>query len=123
RRMGQAVGTGSVGGWVGDAWAAAALGAPGAAAALVPGVLAGPAFGLRSGHVTGSLAGLLAGLATSVSGQRARGATSSESVKPSASRSTPAQAIIAPLSVHSSAGGTTRTVPASNAMPFMTLRI
>ena len=40
--------------------------------------------------------------AISSSGQRARGATSSGSVRPSASRSAPAQAIMAPLSVHSS---------------------
>ncbi len=44
------------------------------------------------------------------SGQRARGATSSVSVMPRASRSAPAHAIIAPLSVQSSGGGATSTV-------------
>src|SRR5690348_13220741 len=45
--------------------------------------------------------------ATSSSGQRAFGATSNLSVRPSASRSAPAQAIIAPLSVHNCSGGRT----------------
>ena len=47
------------------------------------------------------------------SAQRARGATSSVSVSPRARRSAPAQAIIAPLSVQSSGGGATSTVPCS----------
>ena len=63
------------------------------------------------------------GPVTSASGQRACGAASSVSVRPSASRSAPAQAIMAPLSVHSSGGGTTSTVPASNAIWCSTLRI
>ena len=57
------------------------------------------------------------------SGQRACGAVSSVSVSPSARRSAPAHAIMAPLSVHSSAGGTTSAVPVSNAMRCSTLRI
>ena len=44
-------------------------------------------------------------------------------VSPSASRSAPAQAIIAPLSVQSSAGGTTSLMPPSNATRCSTLRI
>ena len=65
-------------------------------------------------------AGVLAqclGRATSSSGQRARGATSSGSVRPSASRSAPAQAIMAPLSVQSSGGGATSSMPASMREP------
>ncbi len=45
------------------------------------------------------------------------------SVSPSASRSAPAQAIIAPLSVHSSGGGTTSTVPNSKASRCRIFRI
>ena len=41
----------------------------------------------------------------SVNGQRACGGASSVSMRPSASRSAPAQAIMAPLSVHSSGSG------------------
>ena len=53
------------------------------------------------------------GLTTWSSGQRARGAVSSVSISPCASRSAPAHAIIAPLSVHNSAGGSTSSVPIS----------
>src|SRR5262249_21786524 len=60
---------------------------------------------------------------TSPSGQRACGGLARVSVRPSASRSAPAQAIIAPLSVHRSAGGTTSVVPASNAIPFSAWRM
>ena len=42
--------------------------------------------------------------------QRARGAASMVSIMSSASRSAPAQAIIAPLSVHSAGGGTISVV-------------
>ena len=63
------------------------------------------------------------GLVTSSSGQRARGAVSSGSTRPSASRSAPAQAIIAPLSVQSAGGGATSTVPDSNPTRCSTLRI
>src|SRR5262249_620289 len=64
-----------------------------------------------------------AGPVTSCSDQRACGGASSASVSPSASRSAPAQAIIAPLSVHKAAGGSTSTVPVSNATWCRTLRI
>src|SRR5262249_56441581 len=70
---------------------------------------------------TASAAGAALGAVTSTSGQRACGGVSSVSVRPSARRSAPAQAIIAPLSVPSSGGGTTRAVPTSNAMRFSTL--
>src|SRR5215207_6660636 len=56
--------------------------------------------------VTGSA---FAGLVTSASGQRACGSAASVSVSPSARRSAPAQAIMAPLSVHSSGGGAAGT--------------
>src|ERR1700721_2197081 len=46
------------------------------------------------------------------SGQRGRPGASSPSIIPSRSRSTPAQAIIAPLSVQSLGGGATRGGPA-----------
>ena len=51
-------------------------------------------------------------VALASSSQRARGAVSMVSTSPSASRSAPAQAIIAPLSVHSAGGGTISVVPA-----------
>src|SRR5262249_13777903 len=63
------------------------------------------------------------GAVTSWSDQRACGAAASVSVSPSARRSAPAQAIMAPLSVHSAAGGATSTVPVSNATWCRTLRI
>src|SRR5262249_30629596 len=61
--------------------------------------------------------------AISSSGQRARGAVSKGSFKPSASRSHPAQAIIAPLSVQSSGGGATKVAPTSKARRLRTFRI
>ena len=64
-----------------------------------------PTTAMRSNAISATPA------AAGSSGQRARGATSSVSVSPRASRSQPAQAIIAPLSVHSAGGGATSTVP------------
>src|SRR5215475_3401768 len=61
--------------------------------------------------------------AISSSGQRARGAVSRGSLMPSASRSQPAQAIIAPLSVQSSGGGATKFAPTSKARRLRTFRI
>src|SRR5690606_26069876 len=67
------------------------------------------ALGLSNGHAftpaprTGS--------APASSGQRGRAAKSSGSACPSASRSTPAQAIIAALSVQSESGGATKRSP------------
>ena len=55
--------------------------------------------------------------ALSSSGQRARAGASSWSTSPAASRSTPAQAIIAALSVHSQAGGTLKRRPSSRGEP------
>lgn len=49
--------------------------------------------------------------ASGSSGQRGRAAMSSGSVNPAAKRSAPAQAIIAPLSVHSQCGGATKRMP------------
>ena len=46
--------------------------------------------------------------ASGSSGQRGRAGTSSESVRPAAKRSAPAQPIIAALSVHSHIGGATK---------------
>ena len=68
-------------------------------------------------------AALAATFVTSSNGQRARGAVSSGSVSPSASRSAPAQAIMAPLSVHNAGGGATSATPTSNATRCRTLRI
>src|SRR5215470_6639935 len=48
----------------------------------------------------------IAGTAFSSSGQRARAAKSKPFTQPRASRSAPAQAMMAPLSVHSAGGGT-----------------
>src|SRR5262249_21989289 len=63
------------------------------------------------------------GALTSSSGQRARGSVASVSVSPAASRSAPAQAIIAPLSVHSEGGGTTSAVLAASATSCRAWRI
>ena len=53
-----------------------------------------------------------AGHVIAPSGQRGCTGASSPSVRPRRSRSSPAQAIIAPLSVHSSGGGATKASPA-----------
>ena len=53
--------------------------------------------------------------ASGSSGQRGRTGASSGSLSPQRSRSIPAQAIIAPLSVHSAGGGATKPSPASSA--------
>ena len=55
------------------------------------------------------------GGARSSSGQRGRSGASSPSTRPRRSRSSPAQAIIAPLSVHSAGGGATKRSPACRA--------
>src|SRR5580704_8605715 len=49
------------------------------------------------------------------SGQRGLIGASRQSAKPSRSRSMPAQAIMAPLSVHNSGGGATKRSPTSSA--------
>src|SRR5262249_56044199 len=56
------------------------------------------------------------------SGQRARGLASSVSLRPRASRSAPAQAMMAPLSVHSDPGGATSRTPAPAALLLMAPR-
>ena len=55
----------------------------------------------------------IAGGAEASSGHRGRTGASRPSASPRASRSAPAQAIIAPLSPHSATGGTFRMYPAS----------
>src|SRR5262249_13644945 len=79
----------------------------------------------REGGATFAAAGLGGGgePRTSPNGHLACGLLSRVSVRPSARRSAPAHAIIAPLSVHNCGGGTTSTVPASKATRCKTLRI
>ncbi len=75
-----------------------------------PGAAADDADGLD--HARAPFAPLPSlGAASSSSGQRGRAATSRESVRPRASRSAPAQAIITALSEHRRGGGATRRKP------------
>src|SRR5205823_10837217 len=55
-------------------------------------------------------------------GHRGLSGASRPSTRPSRSRSMPAQAIIAPLSVHKAGGGATRRNPVSSARPLRHLR-
>ena len=74
--------------------------------------------------LTGGLpVGFWAGFSKDSKGQRARGGASSGSVSPSASRSIPAQAIIAPLSVHKNGGGRVSENPRAAQSPSSVVRI